>query len=79
MLKNQACGLLLMSSINLCKSHDFFQLRPEPDVLQVASLDSAASFGDAPQRDELKAMLDRIKINGTDDRINLRRLPFRVD
>ncbi len=79
----QACVVPLMSSLNLRKNRAFLQLGLEPVVLPSVAFDSAASFGIAPQRADLKEALDkaldRIKVNGTYDRINSKFLPFRVD
>lgn len=79
----QACIVPLMTSLNLQRSPKFLQLDLEMSVLKLPDLDTNASFGISPMRPELKMHLDRalerIKLNGTYDRINSQFLPFRVD
>lgn len=79
----QACIVPLMTSLNLQRSPKFLQLDFEMSVLNLPELDTNASFGISPARPELKMHLDkaleRIKLNGTYDRINSQFLPFRVD
>ena len=79
----QACIVPLMTSLNLRRNPKFMQLDLEMSVLNHPELDTNASFGISPKRPELKEpldrALDRIKVNGTYDRINSQFLPFRVD
>jgi ABC-type amino acid transport substrate-binding protein len=72
----------MISALNLQKSPAFRQLDLVPVVLHIPDLAGEVAFGISPRRPELKeeidAALDRIKRNGTYDRINSRFLPFRV-
>jgi ABC-type amino acid transport substrate-binding protein len=72
----------MISALSLQKNEAFRKLDLATTVLQAAELGGEASFGISPLRPELQkeinAALDRIKRNGTYDRINSRFLPFRV-
>jgi ABC-type amino acid transport substrate-binding protein len=65
------------------KKPEFQQLELKSSVMNEAELSGDASFGISPRRPELKeqidAALERIKRNGTYDRINSQFLPFRVN
>lgn len=78
----QAAMVPMINALNLQKSPAFRQLDLVPVVMHVPELADDAAFGISPRRPELKeeidAALDRIKRNGTYDRINSRFLPFRV-
>lgn len=78
----QAVMVPMISALNLQKSEAFRQLDLVPVVMRVPELAGGVAFGISPLRPELKeeinAALDRIKRNGTYDRINSRFLPFRV-
>lgn len=78
----QAVMAPMVSALNLQKSQSFRQLDLVPVVMRTPGLAGDVAFGISPLRPELKeeidAALDRIKRNGTYDRINSRFLPFRV-
>lgn len=78
----QAAMVPMISALNLQKSPAFRQLDLVPLVMRIPELAGDLAFGISPRRPELKeeidAALDRIKRNGTYDRINSRFLPFRV-
>lgn len=78
----QAVLVPMITAINLQKTEAFRQLGLATTVIQAPELSGDASFGISPFRPELRkeinAALDRIKRNGTYDRINSRFLPFRV-
>src|SRR5574343_333622 len=78
----QAIMVPMVSALNLQKSEAFRQLDLVPVVMRIPELASDAAFGISPRRpglkEEIDAALDRIKRNGTYDRINSRFLPFRV-
>jgi len=78
----QAVLVPMISALSLQKNEAFRQLGLATTVLQAPELSGDASFGISPFRPELQkeinAALDRIKRNGTYDRINSRFLPFRV-
>jgi ABC-type amino acid transport substrate-binding protein len=78
----QAAMVPMISALNLQKSPAFRQLDLVPLVMRSPELAGDLAFGISPRRPELKeeidAALDRIKRNGTYDRINSRFLPFRV-
>ena len=78
----QAAMMPMISALNLQKSDLFRRLDLVPTVMRVPALGGDVAFGISPRRPELKeeinAALDRIKRNGTYDRINSRFLPFRV-
>jgi hypothetical protein len=65
-----------------CKSEAYRRLELSATVLRSPELGGDASFGVSLFRpellDEINAALERIKRNGTYDRINSRYLPFRV-
>lgn len=73
----------MISGLNLMKNPEFRQLGLVSSVLNEPELRGDAAFGISPQRPALKpqidAALDRIKRNGTYDRINSQFLPFRVN
>lgn len=79
----QACVVPLMSGLALQNNPQFLRLGMKSEVLQAAELDNKASFAVAPQRAELKPVLDRaldkVKRNGIFDRINSLYLPLRID
>jgi ABC-type amino acid transport substrate-binding protein len=70
------------TSLSLQKDPDFQRLALRSTVLKVPELIGNASFGINPRRPELKeavdSALERIKLNGTYERINTQFLPFRV-
>lgn len=72
----------MITALNLQKIEAFRALHLETTVLDAAELKGEAAFGISPYRPELRkeinAALERIKRNGTYDRINSRFLPFRV-
>lgn len=78
----QAVLVPMTGAISLQKNEAFRQLGLATTVLQAPELDGDTSFAISPFRPELQkevnAALDRIKRNGTYDRINSRFLPFRV-
>lgn len=78
----EAAMLPMISALNLQKSDVFRRLDLVPTVMHAPELGGDAAFGISPRRPELKdeinAALDRIKRNGTYDRINSLFLPFRV-
>lgn len=80
--KAQAVLAPMITAINLQKTEAFRQLGLATTVIQAPELSGDAAFGISPFRPELQkeinAALDRIKRNGTYDRINSRFLPFRV-
>jgi ABC-type amino acid transport substrate-binding protein len=80
--KAQAVIVPMITAINLQKTDAFRQLGLATTVIQAPELSGDAAFGISPLRPELQkeinAALDRIKRNGTYDRINSRFLPFRV-
>jgi len=78
----QAALVPMVSALQMQKSHAFRRLGLAPTVLRAPELSGDISFGISPYRPQLKAeinaALERIKRNGTYDRINSRFLPFRV-
>ncbi|MBU1365211.1 MAG: transporter substrate-binding domain-containing protein [Gammaproteobacteria bacterium] len=78
----QAVLVPMISALNLQKVAAFRKLGLATTVIHAAELSGDAAFGISPFRPELQkeinAALDRIKRNGTYDRINSRFLPFRV-
>lgn len=78
----QAVLVPMITGISLQKNEAFRQLGLATTVLHAPELGGDASFGISPFRPELQkeinAALERIKRNGTYDRINSRFLPFRV-
>lgn len=80
--KAQAVLVPMITAINLQKTEAIRQLGLATIVIQAPELSGDASFGISPLRPELQkeinAALERIKRNGTYDRINSRFLPFRV-
>lgn len=78
----QAALVPMTSALQLQKNDQFRRLGLAPTVLRAPELSGDASFGISPRRpalkEEINAALDRIKRNGTYDRINSRFLPFRV-
>lgn len=78
----QAALVPMISALQLQKSDPFRRLGLAPTVLRAPELSGDASFGISSRRpglrEEINAALDRIKRNGTYDRINSRFLPFRV-
>lgn len=79
----KAAIIPMSSALNLMKSPEFRDLGLSSTVMHDPELGGDASFGIAPQRPELKeqidAALERIKRNGTYDRINSQYLPFRIN
>jgi ABC-type amino acid transport substrate-binding protein len=73
----------MATSLGLMKRPEFRQLGLVGTVMSEPELGGDASFGISPRRPELKeqidAALDRIRRNGTYDRINSQFLPFRVN
>jgi ABC-type amino acid transport substrate-binding protein len=78
----QATLVPMISALSLQKSAAFRRLDLATTVLRSPELGGDASFGISPHRPglqkEINEALDRIKRNGTYDRINSRFLPFRV-
>lgn len=78
----QAAMVPMSTSLNLQKNPDFQRLGLVSTVMKASELIGNASFGISPRRPELKIVvddaLDRIKRNGTYERINTQFLPFRV-
>lgn len=79
----QAAIIPMSTGLSLMKSPEFRQLELLSTVMNEPELGGDASFGISPRRPELKeqidAALDRIKRNGTYDRINSQFLPFRIN
>lgn len=79
----QAAISPMITGLNLMKQPDFQHLGLVSSVMNEPTLGGDASFGITPRRPALKeqidAALDRIKRNGTYDRINSQFLPFRVN
>ena len=78
----QAALVPMLTALNLQNNEAFRQLELAATVLRSPDLGGDASFGVSLFRPELvveiNAALERIKRNGTYDRINSRYLPFRV-
>ena len=78
----QAALVPMIGALQMQKSEAFRRLGLAPTVLRAPELGGDISFGISPHRPQLKAeintALERIKRNGTYDRINSRFLPFRV-
>ena len=78
----QAAMVPMVSALHLHKSPAVRQLDLVPLVMRIPELAGDLAFGISPRRpalkEEIDAALDRIKRNGTYDRINSRFLPFRV-
>lgn len=79
----QAAIIPMSSAFNLMKSPDFLDLGLTSSVMHEPELCGDASFGISPARPEIKeqidAALERIKRNGTYDRVNSQFMPFRVN
>ena len=79
----QAAIIPMNTGLNLMKMPAFQQLGLVSTVMTEPELGGDASFGISPRRPALKeqidAALDRIKRNGTYNRINSQFLPFRVN
>lgn len=79
----QAAIIPMATGLNLMKKPEFRKLGLSSSVMAEPELGGDASFGISPRRPELKepidAALERIKRNGTYDRINSQFLPFRVN
>lgn len=79
----QAAIIPMSTALNLMKRAEFRQLGLSSSVMPEPELGGDAAFGITPRRPELKeqidAALERIKRNGTYDRINSQFLPFRVN
>ncbi|MFZ2269736.1 MAG: transporter substrate-binding domain-containing protein [Azonexus sp.] len=79
----QAAIIPMSSAINLMKKPEFRELGLSSSVMPDPELGGDASFAIAPARPELKqqidAALERIKRNGTYDRVNSLFLPFRIN
>lgn len=79
----QAAIIPMSTGLGLMKRPEFRQLGLVSTVMHEPELGGEAAFGISPQRPELKeqidAALERIKRNGTYDRINSRFLPFRIN
>ncbi len=80
--ESQAALVPMIVALHMQKSEAFRRLGLAPTVLRAPELGDDVSFGISPRRPELKheinTALERIKRNGTYDRINSRFLPFRV-
>ena len=78
----EAALVPMIFALQMQKNIAFRRLGLTPTVLRAPELGGDISFGISPQRPQLKteinAALERIKRNGTYDRINSRFLPFRV-
>jgi ABC-type amino acid transport substrate-binding protein len=78
----QAALVPMIVALHMQKNEAFRRLGLAPTVLRAPELGDDVSFGISPRRPELRheinAALERIKRNGTYDRINYRFLPFRV-
>lgn len=79
----QAAIVPMATGFGLMKNDAFRTLELVSTVMHEAELRGDVAFGISPRRPELKATvdaaLDRIKRNGTYDRINSQFLPLRVD
>jgi ABC-type amino acid transport substrate-binding protein len=79
----QAALIPMGTGIGLMQNEQFRQLGLVKMVMKEPELSGDVAFGISPRRPELKepldAALDRIKRNGTYDRINSQFLPLRVD
>jgi ABC-type amino acid transport substrate-binding protein len=79
----QAALIPMGTGIGLMQDEQFRALGLARKVMQERELSGDVAFGISPRRPELKepldAALDRIKRNGTYDRINSQFLPLRVD
>jgi ABC-type amino acid transport substrate-binding protein len=79
----QAAVVPMSSAINLMKLPEFRELGLSSTVMPDPELGGDASFAIAPARPDLKeqmdAALERIKRNGTYDRVNSLFLPFRIN
>lgn len=79
----QAALIPMGTGVGLMQSEQFRQLGLVKMVMKEPELSGDVAFGISPRRPELKepldAALDRIKRNGTYDRINSQFLPLRVD
>ncbi|MBS1145540.1 MAG: amino acid transporter substrate-binding protein, family [Proteobacteria bacterium] len=84
MMSGEAQAILapMMSAINVQAGEEIRQLELVATVMPAPELTGDAAFGISPYRPDLQKKinqaLDRIKRNGTYDRINSRFLPFRV-
>lgn len=78
----QAALVPMVSALSLQKNEAFRSLDLSTTIMTPSALGGDAAFAISPLRPELKAeinaALERIKRNGTYDRINSRYLPFRV-
>lgn len=79
----QAAIIPMSTGLGLMKKPEFGKLGLVSTVMHEPELGGEAAFGISPLRPELKeqidAALERIKRNGTYDRINSRFLPFRIN
>lgn len=79
----QAAIIPMSTGLHLMNKPAFRNLGLTTTVMNEPELGGDASFAISPRRPELKAQidaaLDRIKRNGTYDRINSRFLPFRIN
>jgi ABC-type amino acid transport substrate-binding protein len=79
----QAAIIPMSTGLNLTKRPEFRDKGLTSTVMNEPELGGDASFAISPRRPELKAQIDaaleRIKRNGTYDRINSQFLPFRVN
>jgi ABC-type amino acid transport substrate-binding protein len=79
----QAAIIPMSSALGLMEKPEFRKLGLASTVMHEPELGGEAAFGISPQRPELKeqidAALERIKRNGTYDRVNSRFLPFRIN
>lgn len=79
----QAALVPMVTSMSLRKEKEFADLGLSTLIMHEPELGGDAAFGISPRRAELKplvdAALDRIKRNGSYDRINSQFLPFRVN
>lgn len=79
----QAALVPMITSMNLRKDKDFADLGLTTTIMHEPELGGDAAFGINPRRADLKplvdAALEKIKRNGSYDRINSQFLPFRVN
>lgn len=79
----QAAIIPMSTALGLMQQAKFRELGLSSTVMEAPELSGDAAFGISPQRPELKeqvdAALERLKRNGTYDRINTQFLPFRIN
>lgn len=79
----QAAVIPMSTGLGLMQRPDFRELGLVSSVMNEAELGGEAAFGISPRRPALKEQIDgaleRIKRNGTYDRINSQFMPFRIN